>query len=192
MVPMASTKTHHADALIHMAYAIRMLLITDKNTAHVLSRAYMNFHPKKAPNKEEEPIPEQARGLEVMRREAWKMVTRIWLYCFLERILMFELQGTLFAMSRALNPNGPWWWRSNLQITLSLAISLVTLTKAIFDHTRQGLPFERYWSKVPKTPGKNEKFTEFIRDRNAYRAVYRRIWLGSRGGYWIGLVWVYA
>merc|ERR1719433_651489 len=131
------------------------------------------------------------RGLDVMSREAWKLVWRIWLYCFLERILMFELQSTFFSISRMLQPPGPWYSRLNRQMTLSVVLSFVTLTKAIIDHVNQGLIFHKSF-KQAKAPEEakgfpKEMFTPFIKDANSYWWVYQWVRI-AKALYWIGIL----
>mmetsp|Transcript_62685 Transcript_62685/g.141480 ORF Transcript_62685/g.141480 Transcript_62685/m.141480 type:complete len:513 (+) Transcript_62685:71-1609(+) len=123
----AKQLTWHADVLMHLSFASRMLTIVDKNIAWQLMRA-----------REEYDLQKYERSFSIVEKMAERLVWRIVGYTFLERYLMLECQVSVFAISRALMPvDLPQWQRVDYQMLIMLLVSFASFLKTMYDHIDQ-------------------------------------------------------
>uniref|UniRef100_A0A7S1QKI3 Uncharacterized protein n=1 Tax=Alexandrium catenella TaxID=2925 RepID=A0A7S1QKI3_ALECA len=141
-----TAEIHHADVLQGVATVNRMAVITEKSTVWTLKRSEEELVANTVPS---EGYP---RAFNMIDREFARMATRIWLFNLLEKAYMIEVQVTVFAISRCLQPKDlPWIMRLDGQMLVSIILSFLTFGKTVVEsyvHLRNMTGF--MMKKVPE------------------------------------------
>jgi len=122
----SSDMQFHADVVKSLASTNRMVSVTDKGLEWTLARA----------TKTELQLTRLERAYYQVEKELTRIKHRLYLMLVLEKLLLLEVQTSVFAISRSLMSRSlP--WRCDGQMLFSLVMSFVTAFKTLYDCNAQ-------------------------------------------------------